>query len=376
VLVSLDGFRWDYLDRPAALTLRALAARGVRAEGLAPVFPTKTFTNHYVLVTGLGPGRNGIFSNAFRDPVLGDFSYRDTIAVGDARWWGGEPLWVTAERQGARAATMFWPGSEAPIGGRRPSDWKPYRHEMPAADRVDTVLAWLGRPPATRPRLVTLYFHHVDEAGHRFGPAAPETDSAIAVVDRALGRLVHGLDSLGIAGGTNIVIVSDHGMAGTSRERGILLDRLLDLGAVDVVEWGAFAQIWPRAGRSADSIAALLDADPHLRAWTRTTIPARWALGESPRTPPVLALADEGWSITTSTRHARDSLRPLRGSHGYDDALLSMRGVFVAAGPSFRPGVKVPAFRNVHVYPMLAELLGITPAPNEGSADSVRAILR
>ena len=376
VLVSLDGFRWDYVDRPPAVTLRALARRGVRAEGLVPAFPSKTFTNHYTLVTGLGPGRSGILANNFRDPGLGDFSYRDTAAVRDPRWWGGEPIWLTAELQGVRSAAMFWVGSEAPIGGRHPADWKPYQHGMPAPARVDTVLSWLGRPVESRPRLVTLYFHHVDAAGHEFGPDAAETDSAIALVDAALARLVRGLDSLGLARETNVVVVSDHGMAATSRDRVVLLDDLMDLAAVEIMDWSPVAQIWPRPGVDPDTLAARLDADPHLRAWTRATLPSRWGLNQSPRTPPVLAVADEGWTITTRASLERDKGTFRGGSHGYDESVITMRGVFVAAGPGFRSGVTAPAFRNVHVYPMLAELLGVTPAPNEGSVDSVRAMLR
>jgi predicted AlkP superfamily pyrophosphatase or phosphodiesterase len=376
ILVSLDGFRWDYPDRPPAVALRALARRGVRAEGLVPVFPTVTFPNHYALVTGLGPGRSGIVGNRFRDPQLGTFAYTDTADARDPRWWGGEPVWVTAERQGVRAATLFWPGSEAPIGGRQATEWKPYDESLPAAARVDTVLGWLGRPAATRPRLVTLYFHHVDDAGHRYGPDAAETDSAIAVVDGALARLVRGLDSLGLTRRTNLVVVSDHGMAAVSREQVVLLDGLLDTATVESAEGSPVTQVWPRPGGDPAAIAARLDAHPHLRAWTRATLPPRWGLDRSPRVPPVLALADEGWTVTSASRLARDSLRPAGGSHGYDESALSMRGVFVAAGPGFRSGVTVPAFRNVHVYPVVAVLLGISPAPSEGSVDSVRAMLR
>lgn len=376
ILVSFDGFRWDYVDRAPAATLRALARRGVRAAGLVPAFPSKTFTNHYTLVTGLGPGRSGILANNFRDPGLGDFSYRDSAAVRDPRWWGGEPIWLTAELQGVRAGTMFWVGSEAPIGGRHPGDWKRYDHGMPAPDRVDTVLAWLGRPAADRPRLVTLYFHHVDSAGHEFGPDAAETDSAIALVDAALARLVRGLDSLGLTRTTNLVIVSDHGMAPTADDRVVFLDELMDLGAADVLDWNPVAQVWPRRGVDPDSLAARLDLHPHLRAWTRATLPTRWGLRDSPRTPPVLVVADEGWSITTRARFEAAPGRTAGGNHGYDESAVSMRGIFVAAGPAFRRGVTMPAFRNVHVYPVLAALLGVRPAPNEGSVDSVRAMLR
>ena len=252
VLVSLDGFRWDYLDRPGvqAPTLRWIA-EGVRAGRLVPVFPTKTFPNHYSLVTGLHPEAHGIVGNSMRDPgrlVDGQparFSLSDRDALADSRWWGGEPIWVTAERQGVPTGTVFWPGSEAEIGGVRPGRWLPYDGEMPYAARVDTALAWLDAPDP--PRLVTLYVEAVDDAGHRYGPDAPEVGAAIARVDSALARLVDGLRQRGRLDQTSLVVVSDHGMTALSPSRVVLLDDALDL-AVDDVDWGEPVGVWPGPG--------------------------------------------------------------------------------------------------------------------------------
>jgi predicted AlkP superfamily pyrophosphatase or phosphodiesterase len=171
ILISIDGFRADYFDRGVTPTLAALAADGVRAQALKPAFPTLTFPNHYTLVTGLYPDHHGIVHNTMQDPVLGRISLKDNVAASDERWWAqGEPIWVTAQNQGLRAATMFWPGSEARIHGRRPDYWQPFDADLPFAQRVDTVLAWLELPPDRRPAFVTLYFGQVDHAGHDHGP--------------------------------------------------------------------------------------------------------------------------------------------------------------------------------------------------------------
>ncbi len=172
LLVSLDGFRADYVDRPGAVNLRRLAARGVRAERMVPSFPSKTFPNHYTLVTGLTPEHHGIVANAMKDPWLGTFRINDTVAVRESRWWGGEPIWVTAEKQGRRAASYFWPGSEARIGGVLPSWYQAYDHERPRAARVRGVLDWLALPSDSAPAIITLYFSDTDDAGHRFGRAS------------------------------------------------------------------------------------------------------------------------------------------------------------------------------------------------------------
>lgn len=378
VLISLDGFRWDFIDRAPAANLRALAARGVRAERLIPAFPSKTFPNHYSIVTGLTAEQHGIVANAMRDPELGYFSIRDTIAQSEPRWWGGEPIWVTAERQGRRAASVSWPGSEARIKGVAPSWWARYWHEEPAAAKLEKVLSWLALPSDSAPAVITLYFHDVDTEAHRHGPDAPQTDSAIARVDRAVGELVAGIAALGKTDEVALVIVSDHGMAQTGEERVILLDDYVDLATLDIVDWNPVAMIAARDGDHERVYRALAGRHPNLAVYRKGELPARWHFNDHVRITPIVAVADDGWTITSRAQLERWRAQGWQwgGTHGYDPELPSMGALFLAAGPGIARGRVLPPFRNVHVYPLMARLLGLEPAPTAGSLDSVRAVLR
>jgi len=382
VLVSLDGFHPDYLARFPAPNLRRLAERGVRARWLAPVFPTLTFPNHYSIVTGLLPAHHGIVGNHFVDPDDGArFRYSDSSVVRQSRWWLGEPLWVTAERQGLRAASFFWVGSEAEIGGVRPSIWKQYNSRVPDAARVDSALAWLRLPSDRRPRFVTLYFSEVDHVGHESGPDTPELAAAVAHLDSVIGRLVSGLEQHGLAAGVNVIVVSDHGMAPLSAERVVVLDEFLDRNAVDAISLGAFIALRPRRAAAAgaepltsEAIARSLTASPRLHVYERERTPERWRYRDSRRVTEVVGVPDAGWTLTT-----RASLAARRseggGAHGYDNADSTMRALFLASGPAFRRGVVAEPFSNLHVYELICRILGLTPAPNDGSLDSVRALL-
>lgn len=376
VLVSLDGFRWDYFERPQAANLRRLAAEGVRAGRMEAVFPTKTFPNHYTQVTGLYPEHHGIVSNTMEDAVLGRFTISDTVATRDARWWGGEPLWATAQRQGMRAASFFWPGSEAPIGGVLPAWRMRYDTEMPHETRVRQVLAWLALPADSAPRFVTLYFSVVDGAGHRFGPDAPETDAAIARVDSAVGALWEGVRRLGADRWVNLIVVSDHGMTATSRERMIFLDDHLEAGSYRVVDWSPVLMLVPGSGREAEIYRRLREV-PHLEVFRKAETPPRWHFRDHPRITPIIGVAEEGWTIATRGRlSAADPSFGSGGNHGYDNALKSMGSLFVAVGPAFARGGEVPRVRAVDLYVLMTEILGLRPAANDGSLDSIRIVLR
>lgn len=375
VLISIDGFRADYLDRPQASGLRALAALGVRARQLEPVFPTKTFPNHYSIVTGLWPEHHGIVGNTMEDPVLGWFRINDTVAVRDSRWWGGEPLWVTAERQGRRAASLFWPGSEAPIAGLRPSWYTRYQHDLPNDVRVGGVLEWLRLPPDSGPAFVTLYFSVVDDAGHRFGPDAPQTDSAIARVDSAVTALWRGMVASGLERRVNLVIVADHGMASTSADRRIVLDDWLEAGTYRVIDLNPVALIAPAEGREEEVLARLRQA-PHLQVYRKSEVPERWHFREHHRITPVVAVADEGWTIATRAMVDRNPGVGNGGTHGYDNRAPSMQALFMAVGPAFPEGRVVDRVRTVDLYQLMARVLGLRPAATDGALDSIRAVLR
>lgn len=366
LLVSLDGLHPDDLDPGLTPTLSRLAREGVQAEWMAPSYPSLTFPNHYTLVTGLRPDRHGIVHNTMRDDVLGRFSLSDRDAVGDGRWWQGEPVWVAAENAGLPTATLFWPGSEAPVRGVQPRRWTAFDKDLPLAARVDTVLGWLAEPAATRPRLATLYFEHVDTASHGHGPGSAQARAAVAEVDAALGRLVDGLAARGLLDRIDLVIVSDHGVAVVSPGQAIALEDMVPAEDAVVVTGGQALGFAPRPGRETAAERALLGRHARYACWRKAELPARWHYGSHPRIPPIVCQMDEGWDAVPRAAIARRPGDHPRGSHGYAPELPSMRALFLARGPSFRRGVRLPAFDNVDVYPLLMHLLGLPPAENDG----------
>ncbi len=377
ILIGIDGFRWDFQERAPTPHLDRLAARGVRAERLIPVFPTKTFPNHYTLVTGLYPGRHGIVANSMYDPVFDAyFSLGDRKEVADGRWYEGEPVWITAERRGLPTAPIFWPGSEAEINGLRPSFWRPFDGRLTAAERVDLLLSQLDRPGPARPVFLTLYFNDLDDAGHQFGPdPGPALAAALRSVDAGVGRLVAGLEALRLLESAHLILVSDHGNVAISPRRVIFLDDFVDPAQANVVDWGPVLALWPEEGRVESIYRALAGAHPRLAVYRREEIPERFHYRRHRRIPPILALADEGWTISTRRYFHERPDRFAGGDHGYDNRLVSMGSLFLAAGPAFRRGAVVPPFESVHVYELICHILGLPPAPNDGDLDRIRQVL-
>ncbi len=378
VLVSLDGFRYDYLDRYPSPNLHRLIAAGVRAP-LVAAFPTKTFPNHYTIVTGLFPEHHGIVENTMYDPVFdAQFGISDTAAVADARWWGGEPLWVTAQRQGRIAASFFWPGSEAAIEGVRPRYWEHYDHRVPNATRVGRVLDWLALPEEQRPAFVMLYFSDVDNAGHDFGPDSPQVAAAVLRVDSAVGMLLDGLTRAGLDSRVDVVVVSDHGMSPASPDSVVAIDDYLPLDVLTrSVGGNPLFGLWPKPGMEDSVYHSLHGKHPHLAVWRKAEIPERFHYRDNRRIAPIITLVDPGWSL--ALRRADVAQHPDRyrgGAHGYDDTVSVMRAIFLGEGPAFRRGVVAPAFRNVHIYDLLTRILGLEPAANDGSPDSTALLLR
>jgi predicted AlkP superfamily pyrophosphatase or phosphodiesterase len=382
ILVSIDGFRSDYLDRGITPNLTSLAAGGVTGPML-PSFPSKTYPNHWTLVTGLRPDRHGITANMIEDPTRpGDVF---TMATDDPFWWNAAPpIWVTAEKAGIRTASMFWPGSVVAwggaraaawpnevTGGTRPSDWQAFSQQLPGDNRVRQVIDWLRRPAATRPRFVTTYFDVVDTEGHRAGPDSPNVNAAIVEVDRQIGDLIDGLAQLGQS--ANLIVVSDHGMAATSSERVVALDRIVPATDARIVESGPYATFMPLPGRETALAATLLKPHPHMECWRKGEIPARFHYGRNTRIPPFLCLAQDGWELMKTAAPQPFS----RGNHGFDPAAPSMRALFVASGPAFIAGRRIAAFDNVAVAPLLRTLLGLPADPTLDGTDAVfRPVLR
>ena len=382
ILISIDGFRSDYLDRGLTPTLARLAAGGT-SGAMRASFPSKTYPNHWTLVTGLRPDRHGITANMMEDPARPGEVF--TMATDDPFWWNAAPpIWVTAEKAGIRTASMFWPGSVVGWGGTRgadwpnyvvngtrPHDWQAYTQQMPGSNRVRQVIDWLRRPAAERPRLITTYFDQVDTEGHRAGPDSPGVNKAMAEIDGYVGELVAGLAAIGQP--TNLIVVSDHGMSATSSDRVVALDTVVAPADARIVESGPYATFVPTPGRETAVAAALLKRHDHFACWRKGEIPARLHYGSNVRIPPILCLADDGWMLMKSAPPQAFS----RGEHGFDPALPSMSALFIANGPAFRPGTRVAPFDNVAVAPLLRTLLGLPAEPTlDGTDAPFRASMR
>lgn len=353
ILVSIDGFRADYLARGRTPALARLARTGATGT-MRPSFPSKTYPNHHSIVTGQRPDRHGIVDNVFEDAALGRFELANHEAVSDGRFWAAaEPLWITAERAGLPTALMFWPGGEARIAGLRPSHWAHYDAAVSNRARVEQVLAWLDTQP--RPRLIALYFEDVDHVGHAAGPDSPEVNRAIAAIDREIARLVRGLARRHLA--ANLVVVSDHGMTPVRERR--FLDDWTPASSVRVVSDGANAGVVPLTPAAE---VALLAPHGDVTCRRKAELPPALHYGSNARIAPIVCIAAPGTQVTTRARQTARAA-PYKGDHGYDPATPDMAALFIAHGPAFRAGVRTTPFSNVDVYPLLARLIGVTPAP-------------
>ncbi len=375
ILISIDGLKPSYMELTETPVLDSLAARGTLAESMIPVFPTSTFPNHYSLVTGLYTENTGVISNTMYDEEIGRyFRLSDRSAVSDGRWYGGEPLWVTAEKQDVRTATMFWPGSEAEINGVRPTRHYTYDGSLSYEARVDSVLTWLQLEDETRPDFITLYFSRVDSRGHSYGPYHEETLGALTYVDGVIGRLVSGLEEIGMWGDVNILFTSDHGMIDLSDDRLVFIDDIIDLDDVNVINWSPVVMIQPTEGNTESVYEALKSEENNYRVYMKEDLPERWRFGNHHRVPDIVMVADLGWTITSRGFYERRGI--LGGTHGFDNAYEDMHAYFMAVGRDIEQGKQIPSFEVVHLYEFMARLLNIEPAENDGDPEVLRPVAR
>lgn len=379
LMIGLDGLSPEMLARWDAPNLKALAARGVTADAMIPVMPSVTFVNFYSIATGLYPESHGMVANAPYDRAL-DEQFQSATGPQEARWWQGEPIWVTAEKQGLPTAIMFWLGSEVDHQGVRPTRWTPYQHDKPYQERVDEVLAWYDGPEDARPRFAAVYFDRVDTAGHFFGPDAPETEAAVAEVDGYVGQLVEGLRARGVIQNTTIIVVSDHGMARIKSEQIVEVGSHLDLTKLVVPQFAGpyggsaqpFLQVYGEAGDIETAYAGLKGLHPHIDVWRRGEMPAHFRFDHPTRGPDLFILAAPGWLVRSAD--VGGWRPPIPGVHGYNNLDPSMRATFIGAGPIFPEGETADAFENVNVYLMAACALGIVPAKTNGDPAIVESI--
>jgi alkaline phosphatase D len=370
VMVSLDGFRYDYVQKYAAKHLQALGAAGaIAGQGMIPAYPSLTFPNHYTLVTGLYPAHHGIVANSFYDPVRKQrYASSDPQTVSDGSWYGGTPLWVLAEKQGMRSACFFWPGSEAEIAGMRPTYYLKFDDHFPDGKRIEQVLAWLRLPAEQRPHFLTLYYSNVDHAGHQYGPDSPETAVAVAHVDQLVGELWAQLTRLQLP--IDLVVVSDHGM---ELEQGswIDLDQYTDLADFTTVGSLLYANSEAAAEKAYQGLKIKSDA---FTVYRRARVPAELHYNNNPREGDPVIVANGPYAIRA---HAGNDRPPELGVHGYDPRTMkSMRALFIAVGPDIRPGSMLEPFENVNVYPFIAKLLGLDPPQVDGNLNVLAKILQ
>ena len=369
VIVSLDGFRWDYPQMYETPFFDQMAREGVKAT-MIPSFPSKTFPNHYTMATGLVPDHHGIVANSFWNPERKEvYKMNKPATRNDASYYGGEPIWVTAQKQGIKTGNVYWVGSDIAVKGEHPTYYQVYdkNPRLSQTERVAEVLRMLRLPEADRPQLVMLYFEDSDTYGHTYSPFSQETRKCIARLDALMRFLWEGLQSLPFAKDVNLIVTSDHGMATVSADRFVPIKHLLKEEWYTLIDGNLPAQIYTQP-QFRDSVYHALKDLNHVRVWKREEIPAYLNYGTSPRVGDIIVLPDLGWLVDEGNK-------TLPGAHGFDPTYDDMQVMFRACGPDFKKGYEAPKFRNVSIYSLLARLLHITPEKTDGCLEEVENML-
>jgi predicted AlkP superfamily pyrophosphatase or phosphodiesterase len=372
VILSMDGFRWDYPDSFPTPNLNYIARNGVKAKSMIPSFPSVTFPNHYTLATGLYPNNHGIVHNDFYDSAL-NYTYKisDRKAVENGKFYGGEPIWITAMKNGLKAASFYWVGSEADIQGQHPNYWEKYDKNITYEQRIDTVIYWLTLPEAKRPRLIMFYFDEPDHTSHEFGPISAQTRAKVMYCDSMVGLFLKKLKKLPVASKVNFMVVSDHGMGSISDSKKVaVMDYIKESWVARMNGGNPVFSIEPAAG-CYDSIMLALKNIKHIRFWDKKDVPVNLHFGSNSRINRIVVLADSSYSVVKTP-----ATKISGGTHGYSPENTDMHAIFYALGPVFKKNMVVPSFENVNIYPLMAYILGITPAKSDGNLKNVEAVLK
>lgn len=371
IIISLDGCRWDYPEMYNTPFLDQLGKEGVKAI-MQPSFPSVTFPNHYTLATGLVPDHHGIIANTFLDQESGlVFSLGNKETKQDPRFWGGEPIWITAKKQGKKVGVVYWPGSDVAIQGTYPYIYHNYEKKplLTFTERIVEIERMLKLPENERPQLIMAYFDEPDHSGHTYGPESKQTRKQVETLDCLLGQLWNDILRMPDGKNINLIVTADHGMDRNSNERIINLANYLDKSWYKDIANGFPTMIYPNKGCDAKILKALAKV-PHIRAWKKNEMPAYLNYGTNKNVADIVVISDIGWVFS-------DKSKVLAGNHGFDPTYSDMHVIFRAAGPDFKNGyIKEHTFKNVDVYPLLNHLLGITPAKNDGNLNDVTDLLK
>jgi predicted AlkP superfamily pyrophosphatase or phosphodiesterase len=375
IMISADGFRYDLADHFNAVNLKKLRKKGVAAKSMMPSYPSLTFPNHYTIVTGLYPAHHGLVDNTFYDKAHNDtYKMGNRRTVEDSSWYGGTPLWVLAEKQQMLTASFYWVGSEAAIQGTRPAYYYSYNELIDLDSRIQVVKNWLTMPADKRPHLITFYLPQVDHEAHGYGILSKQTEEAVHLVDAAIGKMVRMTDSLKLP--VNYIFLSDHGMLDVDTVHTLPRPAVIDSTKFILPAGTVLAHLYAKdTSAILPTYAALKQDATNYDVYLNSNVPARWHYGAQddrynrigdillvPRPPKVFSFFGR---------------RVLPGQHGFDNALPDMQASFYAWGPAFKRRVKIEAFENVHVYPLVAKILGLTITdPIDGSLDVLQPVLR
>jgi len=371
VVISFDGFRWDFPQRYNTPHFAAIAEQGVHAKYMMPCFPTKTFPNHYSIATGLYPDHHGIVANKFYDTAL-----KKTFALGtkekfNPAFYGGNPIWNVAEAQGVRSAVFFWPGADVPIQEHQPSVWQKYDKNFPFNQRIDSIIQWLQLPEEKRPRLIMAYFEEPDRSEHDFGPLSEEAHTKVLLADSIVGVFLTRLNALPIAANINFIVLSDHGLTDVSKERAVKLETYIPPHWVKQPTMGSPVVFLKAQDGYYDSVALRIKSIPHVKGYPSGKLPSRLHFGKNARALDFTLIAEKGWSIITSPPEAIE-----KGNHGFDNKEKDMHAIFYATGAAFKKGYTQKAFANINVYPLIAQILSLKISPVDGELKKVKKMLK
>jgi len=372
IILSLDGFRWDYTENANTPTLDSIAKAGVKAVSMKPSFPTKTFPNHYSIATGLYPDHHGIVLNDFyATDIEKSYAIRDRKAVTNGEFYGGHPMWNVAEDQGVTAATLFWVGASAAINGKRPSYWSTYVSGLSLDSRIDSLSNWLTKPEEERPHLIMWYYLEPDMTGHIKGPESQELVTEIEKLDAFIGDFILEMKKLPIFDELNIIILSDHGMKQLDSNKVILLDDYIDTN--DLQFWNGSNPVMNLKVKETklDKVYnKLKSSHNNLHVWKHGEVPTELNYGTHVRTQDITIVSDSGWSIYWSWKQHNSA-----GTHGYSNNCKDMHAIFYACGPAFKTNHIQPTFNNVDIYPLVGEVLNIEMPKSDGRLENIKGIL-
>jgi predicted AlkP superfamily pyrophosphatase or phosphodiesterase len=378
VLVSIDAFRWDYLNRSITPALSQIKKEGVSAISLQPSFPSKTFPNHTSIITGMYPENHGIISNSFTNPYSNErYSMGDTVAVRDGKWYLGEAFWETAKRNGITSASFFWPGSEVLINYRHPDYYHVYNKQTTDKEKLDGVISWLNLPFEKRPHFITVYFEQVDTKAHDSGPDSKEINETIKEVDKVIMELRDRIAKTSLKDSVNIIVLSDHGMTNISKERNVNIEQIINDPAGKIINSGAIALIQTSKGKEKEIYEKIKKSENHYKVYYKNEVPGYLHYSKHPFIPEIVVIPDLGWQLTDNRSAKRTEAYGVKsGDHGYDNFQLDMHGIFIACGPAFKKHYATGTLLNVDIYPLLCKIFNIAPRQNiDGKTERIEFLL-